>query len=87
MENTMLKTMFKLGDRVKLEYISDNNKHNGEIGIITDLRCFNYYPNGDYSIIEKKLSGIITYNDGLTEEIVDFYRKGSGLVSPITKIN
>lgn len=81
------KKIFKLGDKVKVEYISDCSKHNGKIGIITDLRSFNYFPNGDYSIIENRINGTITYEDGSTEEIIDFYRKGNGLVSPVIKIN
>ena len=77
---------FKIGDRVKIEYITDCNKHNGKIGIITNLRSYNYYPNGDCTVVETKTNGVITYSDGTTEEILDFYREGNGLVSSVIKI-
>lgn len=78
--------MFKVGDKVKIKYISDCNPHNNKVGIITWLRSYNYYPNRDYSVIEKRVQGIITYADGTTESVGNFYRKGSGLVSRIERI-
>ena len=79
-------TKFKVGDKVKIDYISDYNKHNGEIGKITWLNEAKYYPNGDYSVVEKRTQAEITYKDGSTEMISDLYTKGSGLVSPVKKI-
>lgn len=79
-------TKFKVGDKVKIDYISDYNKHNGEIGKITWLNEYKYYPNGDYSVVEKRTQAEITYKDGSTEMISDLYTKGSGLVSPVKKI-
>lgn len=78
---------FKVGDKVKIEYISDNSRHNNKIGTITWLNEYNYYPNGDYSVIKKKTQGIITYEDGSEEEVSDFYAKGSGITSPIKKVS
>ena len=77
---------FKVGDKVRIKYISDNSKHNNEVGTITFLRDYNYYPNGDDSVIEKKTQGTITYKDGSEESVVDFYRTGSGVVSPVEKV-
>ena len=78
--------MFKLGDKVKIPYINDANPHNNKVGIITWLHDYNYYPNRDYSVIEQKTQGTITYEDGTTEGVVNFYRKGSGLVSEIALV-
>lgn len=79
----MINRRFKVGDKVRIPYISDCNPHNNKVGIITWLHNYNYYPNRDYSAIEKRTQGTITYDDGTTEGVVDFYRKGSGLVSEI----
>ncbi|MEI7960732.1 MAG: hypothetical protein WCI04_00190 [archaeon] len=77
---------FKVGDKVIIEYINDGNEHNGEIGTITYLNEYNYYPKGDKSVVERKTQGEITYHNGEVEEVSDFYREGSGLVSPIQKV-
>jgi hypothetical protein len=77
---------FKIGDKVKIDYISDYDEHNGKVGKITDLREANYYPNGDESVIEKITYAEITYDDGSTEDNVNLYREGSGLVSPVKKV-
>lgn len=78
---------FKVGDKVKIKYISDNSRHNNKIGTITWLNEYNYYPNGDYSVIKKKTQGIITYEDGSEEGVSDFYAKGSGITSPVKKVS
>lgn len=77
---------FKVGDKVKIDYISDGNKHNGQVGTITWLNEYNYYPKGDESVVEKKTQGTIIYSDGSEEEVNDFYREESGLVSPVQKV-
>ena len=79
--------MFNVGDKVKIPYISDCNPHNNKVGTVTWLHNYNYYPNGDYSVIEKRMQGTITYDDGTTENIRDFYRKESRLVSEIINCN
>lgn len=78
--------MFKVGDKVKIPYISDCNSHNNKVGTITWLHDYNYYPNRDYSVIEKRTQGTITYDDGTTESVGNFYREGSGIVSKIELI-
>ena len=78
--------MFKVGDKVKIPYISDCNPHNNKVGIITWLNDYNYYPNGDYSVIEKRTQGTITYDDETIENIGNFYREDSGIVSKIIAI-
>ena len=78
--------MFRVGDKVKIPYISDCNPHNDKVGTITWLRDYNYYPNGNLNAIETRTQGTITYDDGTTEGVGDFYRKGSGLVSKIIRI-
>ena len=78
--------MFKVGDKVKISYISDCNPHNNKVGTITWLHDYNYYPNGDYSVVEKRTQGTITYDDGTTESVGNFYREDSGIVSKIEHI-
>ena len=78
--------MFKVGDKVKIPYISDCNPHSNKVGTIIWLNEYNYYPNKNNSVIEKRTQGTIAYDDGTTEGVVDFYRKGSGIVSPIVKV-
>lgn len=77
---------FNIGDKVKFAYISDCNPHNGKVGTIKTLREYNYYPNGDYSVIEKRTQAIIEYDDGKTEGVGDVNRKGCGVVSPLEKV-
>ena len=78
--------MFKVGDKVKIPYIYDCNPHNNKIGTITWLHDYNYYPNRDNSVVETRTQGVITYDDGTTEEVVDFYREPCGIVSEIIKV-
>lgn len=78
--------MFKVGDKVKIPYISDCNPHNNKVGIITWLNDYNYYPNGDDSVVEKRTQGTITYDDGKSFNVSNMYRKGSGVVSKIEHI-
>ena len=78
--------MFKVGDKVKIPYISDCNPHNNKVGTITWLHDYNYYPNGDYSVSEKRTQGTITYDDGKSFNVSNMYRKGSGVVSKIEHI-
>jgi len=85
-KGSTVKGGFKLGDKVIISYINDGNEHNGEIGTITYLNEYNYYPKGDMSVVERKTQGEITYHNGEIEEVSDFYREGSGLVSPIEKV-
>lgn len=77
---------FHIGDKVKIAYISDCNPHNGKVGRITVLRPVNYYPNGDYSVVEQHVQAIIEYDDGTTEGVGDIYREGCGIVSPVEKV-
>lgn len=77
---------FKVGDKVRIAYINDGNEHNGEIGTITWLNDYNYYPKGDMSVVEKRTQAEITYSNGDVEEVGNIYREGSGLVSPIEKV-
>lgn len=78
--------MFKIGDKVKIPYISDCNPHNNKVGTIAWLRDYNYYPNRDYSVVEKRTQGTITYDDGTEEGVGNFYRDGSGLVSKVEHV-
>ena len=78
---------FKVGDKVKIKYISDYSRHNNEIGTITWLNEYNYYPNKDYSVVKKKTQAIITYKDGSEEGVSDLYAKGSGVTSSVKKVS
>lgn len=82
----ILEKEFFLGDRVKIRYISDCNPHNDKVGTIIWLNECKYYPHGNYTEVETHLQGTILYDDGTTEGVGDFYRKGSGLVSPVEKV-
>lgn len=75
--------MFKIGDRVKIRYICDCHPYNNKVGTITWLHNYNYYPNGDDSVVETRTQGTITYDDGKSFDISNMYRKSSGVVSKI----
>lgn len=81
-----LKKKFEVGDKVKIPYISDCNPHNNQICVITWLNDYCYYPAKDMSIVLIKTQGTVTYEDGSTETVGDFYRKGSGVVSKIIQV-
>ena len=78
---------FKVGDKVKIQYINDCNKYNNKIGTITWLHDYNFYPKGDYSIIEKRTQGKVLYSDGTIISIRDMYRETSGLYSKLEKVS
>lgn len=82
----ILEKEFFLGDKVKIRYISDCNPHNNQVGTIVWLHEYKFYPNGDSTNVETRVQGTILYDDGTTEGVGDFYRKGSGLVSPVEKV-
>lgn len=78
--------MIKVGDKVKLYYISDCNPHNNQIGKVIDENMYKYYPNGEPNEFVWKQQCTIQYPDGSTECIQDTERKGGGVVSPLIKI-
>ena len=82
----ILEKEFFLGDKVKIRYISDCNPHNDKVGVIVWLKEYEFYPHGDDTESETRVQGTILYDDGTTESVGDFYRKGSGIVSPVTKV-
>lgn len=73
--------MFKVGDRVKQRYISDNNIHNNMTAEITWINTFKYYPNGDYSVVKERIQAHIKYVNGDTEYVV-LDTDGFGILSP-----
>lgn len=77
---------FKVGDKVKIEYISDTNPLNGKVGEITWINKYNFYIKGNkYNSVEKYQAKIV-YPNGKEISISDLYREGSGVVSPIEKV-
>lgn len=78
--------LFKVGDKVKIPYVFDNCKFNDKVGTITELHDYNFYPNGDYSVVEIKTQATIEYENGETLPILDLYREPSGLVSKVIKV-
>ena len=78
--------LFKVGDKVKIPYVFDNCKFNDKVGTIIELRDYNFYPNGDYSVVEVKTQATIEYENGETLPILDLYREPSGLVSKVIKV-
>ncbi len=78
--------MVKVGDKVKVQYISDCNANNGKVGTVISERMNKFYPNGDPNEFVWKQSCIIQYLDGSTHTFYDTERMGSGLVSPLIKV-
>ena len=78
--------LFKVGDKVKIPYISDGCKFNDKVGIITWLHDYNFYPNGDYSVVEIKTQATIEYENGEKLEISNLYGEPSGIVSKVIKV-
>ena len=78
---------FKVGDKVKVEYTSDASKYNGEVGTLTMVRKYKYYPDGNQDEFEYKTQGIVKYDDGTEMTISDLNREGSGIVSPVEKVS
>lgn len=78
---------FKVGDKVKVEYTSDASKYNGEVGTLTMVRKYKYYPDENQDEFEYKTQGIVKYDDGTEMTISDLNRKGSGIVSPVEKVS
>lgn len=77
---------FKVGDKVKIDYISDANEYNGQVGTLTMVRKYKYYPNGNADEFEYKTQGTIKFDDGREFNIPDLNREGSGIVSPVDKV-
>ena len=78
--------LFKVGDKVKIPYISDCHKYNNKVGTIKWLHDYKFYPNTFPSIEEIKTQAIVEYDDGGELEISDLYREPSGLVSKVIKV-
>ena len=78
--------LFKVGDKVRIPYISDCNKYNNKVGTIVWLKDWEYYPNGDYSVVEIKTQAKIEYDDKVGIMVKDLYREHSGLVSKVIKV-
>lgn len=78
---------FKVGDKVKVEYTSDASKYNGEVGTLTMVKKYKYYPDGNQDEFEYKTQGIVKYDDGTEMTISDLNREGSGIVSPVEKVS
>ncbi len=76
---------FNLGDKVKIPYISDCNKHNNKVGEITEIRRYKYYPDRDINNPTWRYEITITYPDG-QKEAANPNRKSSGLVSEVVLV-
>ncbi len=73
---------FKIGDKVKIPYISDCDKHNGEVGEVTWIHPYKFYPSADINNHIWKYQMQITFSDG--ERIMtDPDRRSSGIVSEV----
>lgn len=78
--------LFKVGDKVRIPYISDCNKYNNKVGTIVGLNDWEYYPNKDYSVVEIKTQAVIEYENGEKLEISNIYREQSGVISKVIKV-
>lgn len=76
----------KIGDIVSIKYIYDCCPHNGMVGAISYLHKYKYYPNGNKNEFVYKWQALIKYSDGTMESVLDLFKEGSGLVSPITQV-
>ena len=74
---------FQIGDRVRIAYLYDHFAHNGEIGTITWVNLYNYYPNRDESVVEKRQQGTITFANGDELNIGNLHYQGCGILSPV----
>lgn len=77
---------FKVGDKVKIDYISDGNKYNDEVGTIKWIHKYKYYPNGKENEFEYKYQAEIEYSDGGVLAVNDIYAPGSGIVGTVKKV-
>lgn len=75
--------MIKVGDKVKIDYISDCNTHNGEIGTVIEESMYRYYPNGNPNEFVLKQRCAVQYVDGSIGYVLDTKREGSGISSPL----
>jgi len=73
---------FDLGDKVKIPYICDGDRHNGEVGEVTWLHPYKFYPEGDINNHVWKYQMEISYPDGQSI-MADPDRKTSGVVSEV----
>ena len=73
---------FNIGDKVKIPYISDCDKHNGEVGEVTWIHAYKFYPGDNINNHVWKHQIQITYADGQTI-MADPDRKSSGIVSEV----
>lgn len=87
MEQHQGNTSFKVGDRVKINYIGDANPHNGEVGTIIRLHSYKSFPEGNINAPEDRVQATIKYDDGWRYDIANLYRKESGLISPVIKVD
>lgn len=76
---------FNLGDKVKIPYLYDCYKHNNEVGEVTWIHPYKFYPGGDINNHVWKYQMEITYPDGQSI-MVDPHRKPSGLVSEVVLV-
>lgn len=70
--------MFNVGDRVKLGWFYDTCSCNYQLGTISYLREYNFYPNRDYSVIQRKLQGTVVCDNGFEIDIPDFIGEFQG---------
>lgn len=73
---------FNLGDKVKIPYISDCDSRNGEVGEVTWIHPYKFYPKGDVKNHVWKYQMEITYPDGRSI-MADSDTKSSGIVSEV----
>ena len=76
---------FHLGDKVKIPYIADCYRHNNEVGEVTWIHPYKFYPGGDPNNHIWKYQMEITYPDGQSL-IADPDVKTSGLVSEVVLV-
>lgn len=74
---------FKIGDKVKIGYISDCDRHNGKTAVITWLNDYKYYPNRDPKEWVIRTQAELTYSDGSAIIISNLYRERSGIVDKV----
>ena len=77
---------FNLGDKVLIPYICDGDRHNGEVGEVTWIHPYKFYPGSDINNHVWKHQMEITYPDGQSI-IADPDSKPSGIVSEVILVD
>lgn len=81
--HTERKSKYKIGDKVRIAYLSDGHPLNNAIGTVTWLHDYYYYPEGNNLHPIRRTQGEISYPNGFSLEVSNMDREPGGVVSPV----